>query len=349
MVFPQGEDQGQVVPGELVVKGGPILKGAPPLPDHRVIPVGEALFQALFGQPAQGRHALRKGRDHAVGQGKGHGLQQEAPCRVLLLQRVAGCGTAQPQVQAREREAALRLAHGQRGLRHRQHGVGPVGALQIFGPQVQGVDPVERRHSPQIPLPEPLGGHIGSDAAHGRGGQRELRDSGDGSARMRLDARLEEVFYAGIGREISQADGRRHGHGANPQPGRVVAPALMEEAQGPLEIAPKICQLGLVMPSRPDICDPVQDGVGMVGGQRRAGVGDEPRQIGGQPALGRRLPRARRGGLRRFPDACLCRLYYSRDGDAPSSPGTGFFPKSSHRILGAAADQVRVRIKLPDS
>ncbi len=120
MVFPQGQDEGDVILCELVMEGDPVFPCVLPLFHDRAVAAGKLLLKAQLHQTAESGNKLRKRRDKAVGQGEAHGLQQPAFGLVLPLQRVAGDGAGYSQIDIGRGDSPLRGTQCQRGLGYGQ-------------------------------------------------------------------------------------------------------------------------------------------------------------------------------------------------------------------------------------
>lgn len=96
MVFPQGQHEGDVVLGKVIVKGNPVLPRALPLFDDRIIIIGKFLCKTQFHKAAEGCNRLRKRGNKAVRQTDVHGVQQIASGLVQAFESIAGNSAHEP-------------------------------------------------------------------------------------------------------------------------------------------------------------------------------------------------------------------------------------------------------------
>lgn len=185
VIFPQRQDECDVVLRELIVKGDPIFPCALPLCYHGIVVSRKFLLQAQLHKAAKAGNDLREGCDKAVGQADAHGVEQVAFGFLCVPEAVAGNGAHHAQIDVCRCDSALRRGEHQRGLRRGQHGVMPRQTQKIFCPQVKRVRPCLRGEGVEIPYFQPFRGHVWGNHAHGNRGKGQLRKCGNAAARLR--------------------------------------------------------------------------------------------------------------------------------------------------------------------
>ncbi|MPN16915.1 hypothetical protein SDC9_164263 [bioreactor metagenome] len=238
MVFPQGKDARDIVFCKLVMKGYPISPCILPLFENGIVVIRKSLLQTLFHQAPKRGHDLRKRRDETVGQADAHSRKQPAFGFILPFQHMPGDGTHQPQINIIRRDTLLRPAKGQRSLRHGKHGLNPVRTMQVFDPQIEGVEPHGGWEGAQISHRQPAGGHMGGKAAHSGSGKRKLRNGGRIATFVGLYAAFQISVDLGVGTVIAHADSRHDSRRTDPKTQRVVPPRLMKASHRLRKIAP---------------------------------------------------------------------------------------------------------------